>query len=486
MGFTGSGFEVAPTAQALDRHGELAAEADRTGAVLVRGTRSGEPVASTAGPGRRIETMAFGTGAATGVLALGSSGGGLHLWRFDRGDADDARVDLGAEHPNTVTASAWSPDGTRLLSGDDEGGVHRWEVPAPGRWRAGEVEADAPAARPVQCLAWHPDGRSFAVGHQYGRLQLRDVGSGALLRTFREHGRWSGALAFDPAGAWLVEGGRDADLIWYPDRVEPLVLPGGHRTHAVAVAPDGTTVAVGGQGRKVRLWDSRTGAPGAGLGSLGGWIEAVAFSADGREVVAVDADRTIARWDVRTGELLTALGPAGRESYRPEPGRPVREWERIAAAYDWSRLPCTCKQGARHVPGDFARMLAARTEAEVDATRLLDHPVRGGLASEAALPVARMALAAFRAGGLPAAALRGVTALMGYCADSDSNGEAYDNGRPDLGAECREALLEGVPLYYGTLATTLDNEVSSFMIDLLRDLGEDGERVMAVFEAGPQ
>ncbi|MEV7122211.1 hypothetical protein [Kitasatospora griseola] len=177
---------------------------------------------------------------------------------------------------------------------------------------------------------------------------------------------------------------------------------------------------------------------------------------------------------------------APHPAQRSETGRPVPEWEKIADSYDWTGIRCSCAGGARHVPADFARLLAAQTAEEATGNGLLGDVATHGLLSEAAVPVARMALAAFRDEELSVPALRTLTMLIINFTDGEADQEAIANGREDVGDECREVLLEGIPLFYAGLAESVDKFVPQYLAQALRDLGEDPEKVRAAFDAGPR
>jgi RNA polymerase sigma factor (sigma-70 family) len=107
------------------------------------------------------------------------------------------------------------------------------------------------------------------------------------------------------------------------------VLGHGDGTNTLALSPDGTTLASGGNDFRVKLWDARTltdrliREPGLkeirlSDGSL--WkgrpiekqahnerVEAVAFSPDGKTLATGSADKTVKLWDVATGQLKGAL-----------------------------------------------------------------------------------------------------------------------------------------------------------------------------------
>jgi WD40 repeat protein len=76
---------------------------------------------------------------------------------------------------------------------------------------------------------------------------------------------------------------------------------------AVAFAPDGRTLASGGNDRLVYLWEQATGKELARLSGHKGAVLCLAFSPDGRLLVSGSHDRTTLVWDTRTGKLLQTL-----------------------------------------------------------------------------------------------------------------------------------------------------------------------------------
>jgi WD40 repeat protein len=86
---------------------------------------------------------------------------------------------------------------------------------------------------------------------------------------------------------------------------------------SVSVAPDLTLVS-----RQVRatsdgtakVWDSRTGRPGAELTGHSGLISAVALSRDGLVAATAGWDSTLRTWDTRTGEAIAVITESRRFS----------------------------------------------------------------------------------------------------------------------------------------------------------------------------
>jgi WD40 repeat protein len=71
------------------------------------------------------------------------------------------------DHINRVFAVSWSPDGTSIASGDEDGNVYVWKV------------ADRQTffkytghQGPVNVVAWSPDGKFIASGSADTTVQL--------------------------------------------------------------------------------------------------------------------------------------------------------------------------------------------------------------------------------------------------------------------------------------------------------------------------
>ncbi len=158
----------------------------------------------------------------------------------------------------------------------------------------------------------------------------------------------------------LLEGGRDR-----PPLVARRVPPGPRHwgpAHAVAVSPDGETVATAGADRLVRLWSARTGGPLRTLAGFDDPVYDVTFSPDGKRVAASsrlistnDAEgfeRKSRVWDVATGELLLTAGGGGDDravSWRYGPAGDTA----LAGAYD-------CLQVRSATDGKVLRSLAGK------------------------------------------------------------------------------------------------------------------------------
>ncbi len=253
-------------------------------------------------------------------------------------------------HEGYLSASAWTSDGTRLLTGDEEGMVVVWDVAAdaPVHWLEGPTE-------PVVELAVEPGDRRVAVVHDGGPLRVWDVSSGREARSLPKGATSATFLARDRLLVATVAG----DLSLHDldgDRATTLHRGPGPARLATGLAVGGTRIAATAPGRLV-LVDTEGTSPVVIAGPDG--------ASDPRAVVCPALDEVLVRWgptDVRTYDLAS-----GAERRRVGEGATVS-----AAAYaaDGSRLAMGVRRegGPARVNVTDARTGATVTSLDLDAT----------------------------------------------------------------------------------------------------------------------
>ncbi|MBI5517459.1 MAG: protein kinase [Deltaproteobacteria bacterium] len=265
------------------------------------------------------------------TLALGHAGAvGLWEW-YPGGEVTPWELPL----PERSALVAWHPDGRHLLASTTGGslvycrvGAHRllrvWTQPVPR----------------VTALALSGDGSRAVTGHEDGAARVWSLAEGSLVRVLRAHEGDVGAVALSHDGGLLAFGGWDGvvqlrDLarpdeerslvhdagglsglaftqddrglagageaglrVWSLVTLTERVRASGSLVTALAVSPDGSLVACGGYDDAVRLWALRDGAAVCALEGHRYGVAALAWAPSGAHLVTAGADQSLRVWSV--------------------------------------------------------------------------------------------------------------------------------------------------------------------------------------------
>ncbi|MEU7836896.1 WD40 repeat domain-containing protein [Nonomuraea sp. NPDC049129] len=217
-------------------------------------------------------------------------------------------------HTRGVTDLAFSPDGSFIVTGSDDGTARFWDV-------ASRRQLGAPITRPkYECsavkLALSPDGRTLATAC-LDTVRFYDVATRRDLGAPLDHEEVVSALAYNPDGKTLVTGDfRGVVRQWDATMHRPHGTPLGRADYgqdlssiirAVAFSPDGKTLAVA-KKKSAQLWDiatsRRLGAPLAGHTDT---ITNLVFSPDSTALATVSWDHTARLWKVATRKQTGVL-----------------------------------------------------------------------------------------------------------------------------------------------------------------------------------
>lgn len=230
----------------------------------------------------------------------------LRIWDVKTG----REVQQFASQTRAATAVAFSRDGTKVITGGDDGlRVHDATTGKP------LLPTTTLPQSGVTTAVFSPDGKSVATGGSIfmGSLRLWDAETGTLLRSF---GDGHSPLAFSPDGRCLISSGLHGLKFWEAATGKELGQIPTERApfERFAYAPDGRTFLT--HARKsvgndrflpgpVRFWDATTHReiPGPTL-STAGVLDAISpFSKDGKRLVTVETEPRAAQgvlkiWDI--------------------------------------------------------------------------------------------------------------------------------------------------------------------------------------------
>jgi WD40 repeat protein len=215
-------------------------------------------------------------------------------------------------HKRRSTAVAFGPAGSDLLvSGDENGMVLLWDLKG-GQGRPKFLEGHE---KDVSCVAITPDGKVVLAGGADGTVWRWSAADGEILDVIDTgHGSVSG-LALLEGGTLLLTAGAQGSLrVWgLKDRRPVQTLPQwmGGRTDRLAVTRDGRTAATI-RGGTLALRDLTGKEKTRTLGEAGdAW--SVAFTFDGRTLAVGGKGRVVRLYDVESGHLRAELPPHTHE-----------------------------------------------------------------------------------------------------------------------------------------------------------------------------
>ena len=208
-------------------------------------------------------------------------------------------------HHGTVWSVAFSPDGKRAVTADDDHTALIWNVTTGALERALKGHTDR-----VWYAAFSPDGARIVTASGDNTARLWDAATGAQLAVLAGHRDAVTFAAFSPDNALILTASDDDTArLWDARTGSPLTVFTGHEgvVTFAAFSPDGKRVVTASTDKTARIWDTPTGRELVVLRGHTDFVNTALFSPDGKQVLTASWDKTARIWDAETGALLKVL-----------------------------------------------------------------------------------------------------------------------------------------------------------------------------------
>lgn len=230
------------------------------------------------------------------VLLLWPANTRPHWWHFLLG-MNTSRYE--GHHMNEVKALCWSPDSTKIASGERSGLVHLWDAHTQTPILIYQEQKDE-----ITDVAWSPDGQYIASSSLDHTVRIWGALSGK--RLWNWHTRTGGtlytplALAWSPNGRYLAFGCSNSEVhIW--DVVQQRLVYVYRRHYrgaitSVAWSPDGKRIASAGHDHTVHVWGALDGKDAFPYRGHQHRVLTVAWSPDGQYLASSGRDSVVHVW----------------------------------------------------------------------------------------------------------------------------------------------------------------------------------------------
>lgn len=155
---------------------------------------------------------------------------------------------------------------------------------------------------PNSSMVVTPDEKYVIRGSNKNSVNIYDVYSGKLVKTFVRHEDVVNAVAISSDGKYLASGSDDKSVkLWELKTGTIIWTLKGHEdvVNTVAISPDGKYLASGSNDKSVKVWELETGTIIWNLKGHKDIVKTVSFSPNGEYLVSGSEDMSIIVWELR-------------------------------------------------------------------------------------------------------------------------------------------------------------------------------------------
>ncbi len=203
-----------------------------------------------------------------------------------------------SDHKKPVNSIAFSPDGQIIASGSADGNVKLWESSS-GK----QIKSLIRHPYPIISIAFSPDGNILACGSDSGSIALWDLNYKEKIRTFKEHEGKVWSILFSNDGKLIVSSSDDKTIrlrdMESGKEIKTLRWHTGS-VNTIALAKDNKTLLSGSSDGTIVIWDITTGESIKRIKTDP--INSIDLSPDGKHVATGSSDGKIKIWNLETAD----------------------------------------------------------------------------------------------------------------------------------------------------------------------------------------
>lgn len=213
-------------------------------------------------------------------------------------------------HTMAVNRAIYSPDGQSMASGSDDGHILIWDATSE---ETITVKHDFEIGSSISDLKYTLDGQNLLVATYSGEMLLVDAAAGQTVQQYQGHARRVLAVAINPDGETMATGAADGSIIVWNIETGEQVQRYTHRPDddgggfsrilALDYGPDGQMLLFGSLDGDLSLWRLATNEI-IVLEHADRGVWSVDFSPDGKFAVSGMADGTLTLWDIEQSSAL--------------------------------------------------------------------------------------------------------------------------------------------------------------------------------------
>ncbi|TFK22112.1 WD40 repeat-like protein [Coprinopsis marcescibilis] len=253
---------------------------------------------------------------------------------------DGFRPKTFAGHRDAVVAAYFASDGETIYTVSKDGALFTWKAKDEGGSDSDEPTASTSASSPlysriantrwglhkrnyfnqantkVVCTTFHAPSNLLVVGFSTGIFGLWELPAFTNIHSLSISQEKISSVAINASGEWLAFGARKLGqlLVWEWQSESYVLKQQGHffDMNTIDYAPDGQTVATGGDDGKVKLWSSFSGFCFVTFTEHTAPVTTVAFAKQGSVLFTASLDGTVRAYDLiryRNFRVFTSPSP---------------------------------------------------------------------------------------------------------------------------------------------------------------------------------